>query len=166
MIFDSEVTGDQAVVAHFRTMPERLRSAMRDAIYDDLIKLQRHVVTQKLASQVLNRKTGTLAASITPYMEFGDPDQVVGVLGANTPYARILEYGGVVNHPGGTAYLPTAGGFEFISNKVAAELPNLPRTLPHAIPIREHSYMRSSLADLRSTIVDDLKRAALRAMKE
>ncbi|RBB38906.1 hypothetical protein DPV79_16130 [Burkholderia reimsis] len=166
MIFESKITGDQAVMAHFRAMPDKLRDALRNAIYDDLIKLQRHVVTEKLSSQVLRRKTGTLAASITPYMEFGNPNEIVGVLGANTPYARILEYGGTIAHPGGTAYLIDHGVSTFISNKAAAALAQrLPRTKPHAIPIPEHSYLRSSLADMRQTILDDLQRAAARAMK-
>ena len=65
-MFTSQVRGDQALIAHFRAMPEKLRDALRAAIFDDLIKLQRHIVEQKLAGQVLKRPTGTLAASITP----------------------------------------------------------------------------------------------------
>ncbi|KWO52964.1 hypothetical protein WM28_10820 [Burkholderia ubonensis] len=165
MIFESEVRGDQAVIAHFRAMPDRLRTALRRAIYDDLIKLQRHIVTQKLAGQVLKRRTGTLAASVTLGPIIEDASAVTGTIGPNVPYARILEYGGTIRHPGGTAYLPTAGGYEFISNRAAALLPNLPRTKPHLIPIPAHPYMRSSLADMRQTILDDLQRAAVGAMK-
>lgn len=165
MIFSSEVRGDQAVIAHFRAMPERLRDALRKAIFDDLIKLQRHIVTQKLAGQVLKRRTGTLAASVTPGPILEDANAIVGTIGPNTPYARILEYGGTLKHPGGTAYLVDKDGTHFVSNDTASRLGlNLPRTRAHDIPIPAHSYMRTGLADMRQTILDDLQRAATRAL--
>ncbi|MFG7180672.1 HK97 gp10 family phage protein [Burkholderia pseudomallei] len=159
----SEVRGDQALVAHFRALPERLRDELRKAIFDDLIKLQRYIVTQKLSGQALGRRHGTLAASITPGPILEDANAIVGTLGANTPYARILEYGGTIRHPGGTAYLVDRNGAHFISNRAAERLGNVPRTRPHDIPVPAHPYMRSGLADMRQTILDDLQRAARRA---
>lgn len=165
MIFHSKIEGGQALVAYFREMPERLRDELRNAIFDDLLKLQKYVVTKELAGQALKRVTGTLAASVTPYMGIDEPGAVIGILGANTPYARILEYGGSFKHPGGTAYLPTEGGYEFISNAAADALPNLPRTKPHFITIPTHAYMRPALFDMRETIKRDLRAAATRALK-
>lgn len=160
----SEVRGDQTLIAHFRALPERLRDELRKAIYDDLIKLQRYIVTQKLSGQSLGRRHGTLAASITPGPILEDANAIVGTLGANTPYARILEYGGTIRHPGGTAYLVGKDGARFISNEAAARLGgNLPRTRAHDIRVPAHPYMRSGLADMRQTILDDLQAAARRA---
>lgn len=165
MIFQSEIRGDQAVIAHFRAMPDRLRDALRRAIADDLIKLQRHIVTQKLSGQVLKRRTGTLAASVTPGPIMEEANAIIGTIGPNTPYARLLEYGGTVKHPGGTAYLVDKDGTHFISNDTASRLGvNLPRTRAHDIPVAAHSYMRSGLADMRQTILDDLQQAARRAL--
>jgi phage gpG-like protein len=165
-MFETQVRGDQALIAHFRAMPDKLRDALREAIYDDLIKLQRYIVTQKLAGQVLKRPTGTLAASITPGPILEEANSITGTIGANTPYARILEYGGTIRHPGGTAYLPERdGSTRFISNAAAAGR-NLPRTRAHAIPVPAHPYMRAGLADMRQTILDDLQRAAQRAVRD
>ena len=165
MMFTSQVRGDQALIAHFRAMPEKLRDALRAAIFDDLIKLQRHIVEQKLAGQVLKRPTGTLAASITPGPILEDANSITGTIGPNTPYARILEYGGTIRHPGGTAYIPLRDGTtRFVSN-AAAQGHDYPRTRAHSIPIPAHSYMRTGLADMRQTILDDLQRAAQRAVR-
>jgi phage gpG-like protein len=166
VIVSGQVSGDQAVIVALNNLYDRVHDALRNAIRDDILKLQGHIVADKLSGQVLKRRTGALAASVQPGPVIEEGETITGTIGTNVPYARILEYGGVIQHPGGTAYLILANGqAEFVSNATADNLPGLPRTKPHAIPIPEHSYMRSGLADLRDEIVKDLQSAAINAAR-
>lgn len=113
---------------------------------------------EKLSGQVLNRRSGLLQASLFSEV-VDDGDGIMGKVGTDTPYAAIHEFGGIIKHPGGTAYLLNAGGLaQFVSNSsdLAA---NLPRTKPHDIPMPERSYLRSTLAERQAEIRDAMTAA-------
>lgn len=60
------------------------------------------------------RRTGRLLKSIQVW---ADKDSIN--ISANMPYAAIHQFGGIINHPGGTAYLNIKGRSVFLShNKV------------------------------------------------
>lgn len=89
-------------------------------------------------------RTGTLKRQI----------EVIGIgnkikISANSPYAKIHQYGGDINHPGGTAYL----GSYFISNKKASSLISkgreIKRTKPHKIYIPPRPYLTITPDDLK-----------------
>jgi hypothetical protein len=67
-------------------------------------------------------------------------------------YARIHEYGGVINHPGGTKYLVVGKGMAVFVKKSAMKFTGI--TKPHQIRIPERSYLRSSLAKKKRQILD------------
>lgn len=91
-------------------------------------------------------KTGRLAGSMT--------NARVGTLrwaaGTNVEYARIHEFGGTINHPGGTAYIMIDGRFQPVRNENAK--PWMRRTKPHAINMPARPFMRPALRNNAKSI--------------
>lgn len=169
-----EVRGTEAVIAKLRGFSARLQTELSRAINQEAFALQSYIQSAKLSGQVLQVKTGALRSSIYYRME-ESKEQVVGIVYAplsQVPYAGIQEYGGTINHPGGTAYFISgrsggeyvAGGPTFVANRSGIAYA-LPRTRPHVIKIPERSFMRSSLDDRKSNIVNALQDAVVRAIK-
>jgi phage gpG-like protein len=85
-------------------------------------------------------------------------------VGTNVKYAGIHEFGGEIQHPGGTAYFPDkTGQLRWVSN--AAARPEMPRTRAHKIPMPERSFLRSGLRDRAAQIQANLLKAAEEGMK-
>lgn len=153
---------DAAVRATFNGMPEKIRARLNRAVTTLAEKLRTHVVKDKLLGQELNRRSGRLGQSIQEKVE-STASSIIGTVysAGDVKYARIHEYGGVINHPGGTPYIVTRDyGAMFIS-KVAAEKHggNWPVTKPHTIVMPKRSYMRSSLSDMKTEIIDRMTAA-------
>lgn len=75
------------------------------------------------------------------------------MVSANSEYAAIHQFGGVIKHPGGTAYVSVGPGQSaFISNKKAAKLEsqghNILRTRAHSITIPARPFVSLSDDDL------------------
>jgi phage gpG-like protein len=166
VIVNVQLVGDKELVARLVEMPMGVRDALIKKSTLLALKLEALVKTGKLNGQVLNRITGALARSITQEVTATD-NSVTGRVysSGDVKYAAIHEYGGVINHPGGTAYLPGAGEggkAAFVSNLWASSYPvELPRTKPHQIPMPERSFLRSSLSDMASEISLGLKAAVV-----
>lgn len=84
-------------------------------------------------------KSGRLAGSMT--------NAKIGTLrwaaGTNVEYARIHEFGGVINHPGGTPYVMIDGRFQPVRKENAK--PWMKRTKPHPINMPARPFMRPAL---------------------
>lgn len=115
-------------------------------------RLASYVVTDKLSGQVLNRRSGRLSRSIHPEVQGGSPT-VVGVVGTNVEYAAYHEYGFT--------------GTETVRQhlRTITQAWGHPLREPVTFTVREHarevnypahSFLRSSLADLRQWAVDTL----------
>ena len=66
------------------------------------------------------------------------------VVGTNVVYAEIMEFGGTISHPGGTAYkIVGPGRAVFVKNSEAT--PGMKRTKPHTITIPARPFMRPGL---------------------
>ena len=160
-----EIVGSDKVVAWLGSLNERVKAEVTQQMRLDAYDLQTYIVTQKLAGQVLRRRSGNLAAAVGYRVE----EQANGVIGIvavskeTIPYAAIHEYGGTIKHPGGTAYMVTASGSLFIANANPISQ-SLPRTRAHAIPMPARSYMRSALADRRDIIVQHIEAAVRRGL--
>ncbi len=86
-----------------------------------------YIVKNKLSGQVLNRRTGRLAGSITSAQRIEGQD-VVGMVGSNLKYARIHELGGVIR-PKNFKYLHFfVKGQEVFAKKVT--IPKRPYIMP------------------------------------
>ncbi|MCA9270265.1 MAG: hypothetical protein KDA41_17410, partial [Planctomycetales bacterium] len=89
-----------------------------------------------------NNDTGVLAGNIEA--------NVTGVAKAetssNAPYAAIHEFGGTIDHPGGTPYFMRDGKPVFVSNSGQGAFHTLPVTKPHKITMPERPYLRPAAA--------------------
>jgi phage gpG-like protein len=76
--------------------------------------------------------------------------------GTNVKYARIQEFGGTINHPGGTAYFIKDGKAVFVSEKAALQMSlngqKLNKTNPHQITLPARPYMRPALRNNEAAI--------------
>jgi phage gpG-like protein len=91
-------------------------------------------------------RTGRLARSITTRRAGALRYQI----GTNLEYAAIHEFGGTINHPGGTAFMSVGnsriGAVVFVSNKAAKEMEKatgqkLRRTAPHTISMPKRPFL-------------------------
>lgn len=96
--------------------------------------------------------------------------QVIGnnaiMITANSPYSRIHQLGGDINHPGGTPYINLASGLaRFISNKKANQLENkghkVKRTKAHRIRIPARPFITITPDELKN-LVDYISRFGIR----
>jgi phage gpG-like protein len=85
-----------------------------------------------------NRDTGVLQGNIEARLI----NPALAEVSSNAPYAKIHEFGGTINHPGGTAYFMRDGKPVFVGKKASAAFMHLPTTDPHDIPIPARPYMR------------------------
>ncbi len=160
-----EVYGVDSLIQRLTTLGTIVELAMQLKAQDWMERLVDIIANQKLDGQVLNRKTGRLAASVHGEVEAADGNVSINIeAGEGLPYARIHEFGGIINHPGGTAYVGVGGGVaRWISNLVAAKMGELPRTVPHKIPMPQRSYMYSTLEENEQKVLDDFRQIILDA---
>ncbi|MCX7099942.1 MAG: phage virion morphogenesis protein [Methylobacter sp.] len=85
-------------------------------------------------------------------------------VGTTLPYAKIHNDGGVIAHPGGTAFFIKKGKIAYVSNRVAANLATaghkLPRTKAHAIRIPQRKFLGQSVSlnkKLHTIVARELK---------
>jgi phage gpG-like protein len=91
-------------------------------------------------------RTGRLAGSISTRKR----GKLTRQVGTNLKYARIHEFGGTINHPGGTAYMSVGnsviGAYVFVSDKAAFKMQlstgiALRRTRPHTITMPKRPFL-------------------------
>jgi phage gpG-like protein len=140
-------------------MPERVRDALSGKANMLAVELQAKI-QQKLSGTVLNTKSGALLRSIVTVIDDASANVSVTVsAGGGIKYAVIQEYGGTIPPheilPGKAKALAfLVGGKQAFAARV-----NLP-----AIAMPEHSYMRSSLAEMADEIGEELSDAVAAAM--
>lgn len=79
-------------------------------------------------------------------LSFASRDEVE--IGSNLEYAAIHQFGGVINHPGGTPYfIDSETGLASFVKKDSPGAAKLPRTAPHAIPIPKRVWLGVSDKD-------------------
>lgn len=146
---------DSAVRLRFATLPERLRNKLKTTISVLAEKLRTHIVRDKLAGQVLNRRTGALARSIQwKIEESGTGVQGLVYSAGDVKYAAIHEYGG--RTPPHVIEAKNKLALTFMQNgkQVFYKRVNHPGSV-----MPERSFMRSALSDMRQEIIDSLTRA-------
>ncbi len=157
--------GDTEFVSRLRSMPQKLNNSLLQAITGACISLEAYIKDTQLSGAVLNVRSGDLRRSINHDVQ-NSGNQIIGEVfsAGNIPYAKIQEYGGTINHPGGTAYFIDSKTqlAVFISNAESLGL-GLPRTKAHEIKIPERSYMRTGLADKTAEIQERISTAVQEA---
>lgn len=105
------------------------------------IALQRTVMETKLSGQVLKNRTGNLRRSITQQV-IAEQDQIRGVVGVDRTawYGKLHEYGATVSATSR-------------------------RGKSYTIHFKERSFLRSSLAEQKDRILDELRGAVSQAVE-
>lgn len=138
------VVGDEALLLRIKSYPAKFQARLAKKVERLAIRFQARVKSRKLSGQVLNNRTGTLRRSIN-YRIYSNSRQVLAVVGANTPYAAIHEYGFRGNQSV-RAFLRTIKGK---AQRVKAHT--------RKVNMPERSYLRSTLDEMRSEILTDLR---------
>lgn len=152
------VTGAEAVITRFRTLPPKLHQQLVIAVTRLTLKLQRNVKAGKLSGQVLKVRTGTLRRSIDQNVTVGS-DSIVGRVSTNVRYGRTHEYGftGPVTVRSHLRTIKQAFGRPIASKAVTIGS----HTRNVDLPAR--SFLRSALKDLeQSGVIDAEMKAAVR----
>ena len=163
----AEMTGRDTVLARLGAVPGRVRANVKSSLDMWAYELAGYIKASKLSGDPLKRRSGRLSSSVHPVTaESGDTITGGAGGGAGVPYAKIHEYGGIINHPGGTAFFISSllGRAFFVSN-ASPSAAWLPRTAAHQITMPERSYMRSGLKDEAPRGIDLLRQAVKEAIK-
>lgn len=140
------------------TAPERARVAASEALATWSAALASYIIGEKLSGQVLHRRSGRLSSSVHP---FDDPGTLTAgaKAGADVPYARIHEEGGlipahlVIARKAKALKIPLAEG-ETIYRR-SAMIPEV--TMP------QRSYMRTSLYERAPDAIAAVRQAVMEA---
>ena len=116
-------------------------------------------IQQKLSGEVLQTRSGALAASIISAIEYDGSDTSVSISSTGVPYAAIQEFGGKTAAHDIVAVKAKALAFSAGGSQVFARSVHHPGS---TIPAR--SYLGSSLAEMRDEIELDFKQAILEAL--
>lgn len=147
-----------AVITKLNNMPQRLRTAMTDAINGLTLDMQRSVVLNKLDGQVLKHQSGTLARSITQEPATARDGGIFGQVYTTLDYGIAWEEG--------------------FTRKVGAGARGGPRTLqgkaldryfqrnPPGTRDYKRPYLKPTLEEFTPRIIEDIRSAALRAFRE
>ncbi len=152
---------DKKLIQQLDAMPAKIRDALYKTVFTLALKLQKHIVYDKLQGQVLNHRSGKLQQSIQN--EVTQSSQ--GILGrvfssGDVKYAAIHEFGGrtaphVIEAKNGEALAFMFNGKQAFFKKV-----NHPGSV-----MPQRSFMRSSLRDMRPEIIESIKKAVGEATK-
>jgi phage gpG-like protein len=116
-------------------------------------------IQQKLSGEVLQIRSGALAASIISSVENDGSDTSVSISSTGVPYAAIQEFGGKTAAHDIVAGSAKALAFSVGGNQIFARSVHHPGSV---IPAR--SYLGSSFADMRDDIESGFKQAILEAV--
>lgn len=155
------VSGDNAITARLRAMPEAVEQGVQASIGRLVLRLQRKVMQDKLTGQVLKVRTGTLRRSIDQVV-VAEPGAVTGIVSTNVKYGKAHEYGfkGPANVKEHLRLVKQAWGkpLKFpVFATVKAHTVNM--SLP------ERSFLRSALREMEPDIRGDLRKSVSEATK-
>jgi phage gpG-like protein len=139
----------QAVQDALLGQADALRAALEDRIQ------------QKLSGEVLETRSGALAASIISSIENDGSDTSVSISSTGVPYAAIQEFGGKTAAHDIVAVKAKALAFSMGGEQIFAKSVHHPGS---TIPAR--SYLGSSLSEMSDEIESGFKQAILEALDQ
>jgi phage gpG-like protein len=149
--------GRENLTPFLRGIPGNVEAALKTEVEALAIKLLRKVKAEKLSGQALKNRTGTLRASINYRIETTGRS-IYGIVGTNKEYGAVHEYGfdGMVNVRDFLRMQVVAFGKRITPRKV-----NVRGHTRHMV-IKERSFLRSSLREMRPEIRERLQAAIKR----
>ncbi|MFZ3325176.1 MAG: hypothetical protein WA231_04475 [Methylocella sp.] len=136
--------------------------AVQDALLDQADALRgalEALIQQKLSGEVLQIRSGALAASIISSIENAGSDTSVSISSTGVPYAAIQEFGGKTAVHDIVAVKAKALAFSTGGDQIFAKSVHHPGS---TIPAR--SYLGSSLEEMSDEIESGFKQAILEAL--
>ena len=147
--------------AALAAMPERIRGALLAKANGLAAALQARV-QQKLAGEVLQSRTGALAANIVANIDDAPQDIAVRLaVAGDVKYAAIHEFGGTIPPHEIVPDKAKALAFVIGGKQVFATRVQMP-----AVTMPERSYMRSSLDEMADAIREELSEAVSGALDQ
>ena len=144
--------------AALAAMPERIRDALL-AKSNTLAAALQERIRQKLAGEVLQTRSGALAASIVASVSASPQGVAVHIASTDVKYAAIHEFGGTIPPRQIVPDKAKALAFVIGGKQVFAARVQIP-----AVTMPERSYMRSSLAEMAGVIREGLSEAVVGAV--
>lgn len=152
---------DTQLIKTLNDMPRKIRESLYKTVYALALKLQKHIVVNKLQGQVLGKRTGALQRSIQNEVVQNNQGTIGRVFSSgDVKYAAFWEYGGII--PPHIIMPKHADALAFMMNgkQVFAK-----KVMHPGYTAAPRSFMRSSLRDMRSEILDSIQRAIGEATK-
>lgn len=142
---NGQVHGLQDVVRRLAYLGADLEQAMQLAV------IAGGQVVANDAKRRAPKLTRTLSRSI--HVEAGESSLqgATALVGTDVVYAAIHEYGGTIQHPGGTPYIVTSSGAKFL-RKDGRYPAGVRFTKPHPIHISAQPYLRPALDENRGQV--------------
>ena len=146
------VTGSREAEERLRGLPPELHQALLRKIMGLSLRLQRHIVANKISGQVLHTVSGRLKRSVQE--ETVDEGNIIFsrvYTDGSAPYDKIHEYGGKT--PPHDIVPTKADALSFLRDgkRVFYKRVHHPGS-----KMPERSYMRSALEDMREEIIAEL----------
>jgi phage gpG-like protein len=155
-MLSASIDGADALRARLDAYPAALANALAAKAQELAVALADKVRYEKLAGEVLNSRSGVLAASVAAEVS-GDSDGVMATIGSfgDVKYAAIQEFGG---RTAAHEILPDkAAVLAFVANGAM----HFARRVEHPGSLMpERSYLRASLDEMRDEIVAALAATA------
>lgn len=165
-MFTVSFEGGRDLVAHFVSMPAKLREALLQATTGLALELEQRVEDQHLSGptgphtlsvgkNVKGHTGGQLKASVFHRVESSE-SSVTGIVGygADVPYAAIHEFGGTINIPEITPVRAKALHFFIGDKEVFAK-----KVRAHTVRMPERAPLRTSLEEMKPTIISRYEQA-------
>lgn len=162
MTIFGRISGSREVAAKLRKRRPAVYAAIKESLTRSALKLVNRVKSQKLSGQVLNVQTGRLRRSITA--AFKEESGVFkAMVGTNVWYGKLWEYGfdGAMQVKAHTRKVTKVFGRDLRAAVVASV-----RAHTRNVHMKERSFLRSALAESRSSINEDLRKRVAKAMSE
>lgn len=108
---------------------------------------QLQTVSGKLYQSLIPKKANSI------FRESDESGKVVIEYGSSVVYAAIHEYGGSINHPGGTAYMgiPNGKGLVTFLKKAGTYPSEAKFTKPHKITMPARPYLAPAIEDYKAS---------------
>lgn len=155
-----QITGTSEVVEKLGAITGKVRIAAKSSLDAWAIELAGYIKSEKLSGNPLNRRSGALSRSVYPdKRETADSISGGARAGADVPYAKIHEYGGLI--PAHTVVVKNAKALAFSVGGLRrfAQVVNIPD-----VQMPERSYMRSALREQAPEGIAELKAAIREAI--
>ncbi|MGD0867882.1 MAG: hypothetical protein ABSA49_20290 [Rhizomicrobium sp.] len=148
-----EIQVDAArAAAKLAALPDKVRTGVRQAVQAGALSLLSKA-QQKVSGDVLQVRSGSLLSSLRETGLSESADAISDGVAIALKYARIQEYGGRIEIPEIVPVNARALAFEYGGKVVFAM-----KAAAHVIEIPEHSFLRSSLAEIAPTILDEIRK--------